>query len=112
VKASKIWQYLRYSSDHSQAGDVFAQHDHIQIAFMNAPSLNANTFSLPPPDRHPLFYVMIYAAIGFGGVIITSINTVVQYGGAVHASRTLFRRLLNSLVYATMRWHDVTPTGM
>ncbi|CAG8610854.1 10072_t:CDS:10, partial [Acaulospora colombiana] len=81
VKASRIWQYPRYSSIHSQASDVFAQHDHIQLAFVNTP-LSATSAALPPANRHPLFYVMIYAVIGFGGVFITSINTIVQYDRA------------------------------
>jgi ABC-type multidrug transport system fused ATPase/permease subunit len=68
--------------------------------------------TLPSPDRQPLFYVGIYAAIGFGAVIVTTINTIVQYHGAIQASKLLFTRLLTQLVYGTMRWHDVTPTGM
>lgn len=70
-----------------------------------------NSATLPSPHLHPLFYVAIYSAIGFGGVIITTIGTIVQYEGAVKASRTLFSQLLNGLVHATMRWHDITPTG-
>ena len=70
-----------------------------------------STSALPSVDRHPLFYVLVYTAIGLGGVVITTINTVVQYHGAIHASRLLFTRLLNTLVHATMRWHDTTPTG-
>lgn len=66
---------------------------------------------MPSASQHPLYYVAIYGAIGFGGVIITTVYTIVQYGGAVRASRLLFTRLLSSLVHATMRWHDVTPTG-
>jgi ABC-type multidrug transport system fused ATPase/permease subunit len=69
-------------------------------------------YSTPPSDyRESLFYVLVYAAIGLGGVVITTINTVVQYHGAIRASRSLFTRLLDTLVHATMRWHDITPTG-
>lgn len=67
--------------------------------------------TLPSARHHPLFYVAIYGIIGVGAVIITSINTVVQYNGGVRASRKLFSRLLNSLVHATMRFHDTVPTG-
>ncbi|KAG8875451.1 hypothetical protein FRC20_003865 [Serendipita sp. 405] len=70
-----------------------------------------DTKTLPSANQHPLFYVVIYGAIGVGGVILTSLNTVVQYSGAIRASRALFRRLLNSLVHATFRFHDTTPTG-
>lgn len=66
---------------------------------------------LPSVYRDALPYVLIYAAIGLAGVVITTINTVVQYHGAIRASKSLFTRLLNTLVHATMRWHDVTPTG-
>ena len=68
--------------------------------------------SLPSPNQRPLYYVAIYAAIGFGGVLVTTLYTIIQYSGAVRASRLLFTHLLSSLVHATMRWHDVTPTGI
>jgi hypothetical protein len=67
--------------------------------------------TLPSPNRQPLFYVGIYALIGFGAVIVTMIYTIVQYHGAIQASKLLFTRLLTQLVHGTMRWHDVTPTG-
>jgi len=78
--------------------------------------VNPNILSTDLPlrtsvDRDALPYVLIYAAIGLAGVVITTINTVVQYHGAIRASKSLFTRLLNTLVHATMRWHDVTPTG-
>ena len=75
-------------------------------AFLANPSFHSTYRS---PDPAP--YVLIYGAIGLAGVVITTINTVVQYHGAIRASKSLFTRLLNTLVHATMRWHDVTPTG-
>ena len=75
-------------------------------AFLVNPNFH-NTYRSPDP----LPYVLIYAAIGLAGVVITTINTVVQYHGAIRASKLLFTRLLDTLVHATMRWHDVTPTG-
>ncbi|KAG8835961.1 hypothetical protein FRC17_010930 [Serendipita sp. 399] len=70
-----------------------------------------DTKTLPSANRHPLFYVAIYGAIGVGGVVLTSINTIIQYSGAIRASKSLFLRLLNGLVRATFRFHDTTPTG-
>lgn len=89
-----------------------AMHSNLHPLHVNPALHEVNTQNLPSPDRHPMFYVAVYGAIGVGGVIITTINTIVQYGGAVRASRLLFTRLLNSLVHATMRWHDKTPTGI
>ena len=74
--------------------------------FLVNPNLHSTYRS---PD--PLPYILIYAAIGLAGVVITTINTVVQYHSAICASKLLFTCLLDTLVHATMLWHDVTPTG-
>ncbi|KZS94266.1 hypothetical protein SISNIDRAFT_454002 [Sistotremastrum niveocremeum HHB9708] len=71
-----------------------------------------NTWTkLPSALEHPLFYVGIYAAIGFGGALFNVASNAVQYTGALRASRILFRQLLSSVVFATVRFHDTTPAG-
>ena len=84
--------------------------------YLHALLVNPNVLGTDPSPlsfvyRDALPYVLVYAAIGLAGVVITTINTIVQYHGAIRASKSLFTRLLNTLVHATMRWHDVTPTG-
>jgi len=121
---SNMYIYQAYNHAVSGVSDLFHSESE-QLAFqeisspppyMHAFLVNPNIFStyrltLPPAYRDPLPYVLIYAAIGLAGVVITTINTVVQYHGAIRASKLLFTRLLNTVVHATMRWHDVTPTG-
>lgn len=65
----------------------------------------------PDPTEHPLYYVGIYAAICFASAFFITVANIVQYIGAVRASKTLFRRLLLSVVRATFRFHDTTPAG-
>lgn len=60
---------------------------------------------LPRAQDHPLFYVGVYAAIGFATATASILSTIVQYTGALRASRLLFKRLLVGVVRATMRWH-------
>lgn len=67
--------------------------------------------NLPSGQEHPLFYVAVYALIGFVVIVITLTSVTTQVLGALRASRKLFKQLLVSVVHATMRWHDVTPTG-
>lgn len=69
------------------------------------------TDRLPPVQEHPMFYVAVYAGIGLISLIISVTATATQYLGALRASRILFKQLLTQVVRATMRWHDVTPTG-
>jgi ABC-type multidrug transport system fused ATPase/permease subunit len=69
------------------------------------------SFPLPDVYEHPLFYVGVYALIGFTGATISILATATQYTGALKASRSIFRQLLTGVVRATMRWHDITPAG-
>ncbi|KAL5520973.1 hypothetical protein ACEPAG_8895 [Sanghuangporus baumii] len=66
---------------------------------------------IPPVQEKPLFYVTVYALIGFFIVIISVTTSAVQYTGALYASRTLFSQMLRTVVRADMRWLDTTPTG-
>ncbi|KAH8810190.1 hypothetical protein DL96DRAFT_1821685 [Flagelloscypha sp. PMI_526] len=65
----------------------------------------------PDANEHPLYYVGIYAAIGLSGALLQTASALVQYYGAVRASKVLFKRLLVTVVRATFRFHDTTPTG-
>lgn len=80
---------------------------------LNAASINATAVlpDLPSPYVHPLFYVLVYSAIGFGVASVGVLSNLVQLTGALRASRRLFTELLNNVVYATVRFHDTTPAG-
>lgn len=67
--------------------------------------------TLPDARDQPLFYVKIYAVIGSFTAILSVGSTVVQCIVALGASRSLFSRLLRTVVHATMHWHDITPSG-
>ncbi|KII83783.1 hypothetical protein PLICRDRAFT_702353 [Plicaturopsis crispa FD-325 SS-3] len=69
------------------------------------------TTTLPRAQDHPLFYVGVYAAIALLTATASIISVIVQYTGALRASRIMFQQLLVGVVRATMRWHDVTPQG-
>ena len=67
--------------------------------------VSTTDFNLPRAQDHPLFYVGIYTAIGFAAAATSILSTIVQYTGALRASRLLFKGLLLAVVRATMRWH-------
>lgn len=66
---------------------------------------------LPNAHEHPLFYISVYAGIGLLTALVSVLSVVTQYTGALRASRVLFNKLLETVVRATMRWHDTTPQG-
>ncbi|KAJ7695669.1 hypothetical protein B0H17DRAFT_1158809 [Mycena rosella] len=63
----------------------------------------------PSAVQRYLFYVGIYAAIGFFGIAVHLLSVAMEHTGALTASRKLYRRLLESVVRATFRFHDTTP---
>jgi ABC-type multidrug transport system fused ATPase/permease subunit len=72
-------------------------------------ALVVTNLTLPDAEEHPMFYIGIYAAIGIGGGIVSLMTVCVQYFAALRASRKLFKRLLTTVIHATMRWFDTTP---
>ena len=66
---------------------------------------------LPNAKEHPLFYIGVYSALGLGSAFVGVLSAIVQFTGALRASKVLFSRLLIAVVRATMRWHDTTPQG-
>ncbi|KAI0003794.1 ABC transporter type 1, transmembrane domain-containing protein [Russula compacta] len=85
--------------------------DHLTHAVHGLQSFEPPDISLPSAKEHPLFYIGVYSALGFGAALVGVFSAIVQFTGALRASRVLFMRLLDSIVRATMRWHDTTPQG-
>lgn len=87
------------------------QHHSPSNATFSTISGNIPIHGLPRADKHPLFFVAVFASIGLGGVAIFLLMWLIQAIGSLRASRLLFSELLDGIVRATMRWHDTTPTG-
>jgi hypothetical protein len=85
---------------------------HLTHTIHGLQSFNPPTIQLPSAREHPLFYIGIYSALGLGTAFVGVLSAIVQYTGALRASKVLFKRLLVSVVRATMRWHDTTPQGI
>ncbi|EIW82712.1 multidrug resistance-associated ABC transporter [Coniophora puteana RWD-64-598 SS2] len=89
----------------------FQSHHYAQNTFYHVQSSSFNTWALPDVREHPLFYVGVYGCIGLASALVNISSTLIQFTGALRASRLMFRQLLERVTRATMRWHDVTPTG-
>jgi hypothetical protein len=68
-------------------------------------SSNMTIANLPRAQDHPLFYVGIYTLIGLATGFTNILSIITQFLGALRASRLLFKRLLVTVIRATMRWH-------
>ncbi|KAG2344835.1 hypothetical protein BDR05DRAFT_1016249 [Suillus weaverae] len=89
----------------------YHDHQHYSNSYFHVNTSGFSPIALPDVHEHPLFYVGVYALIGFATAAVSVLSTAIQYNGALKASRSIFRKLLTGVVRATMRWHDVTPAG-
>ncbi|KAI0070122.1 multidrug resistance-associated ABC transporter [Panus rudis PR-1116 ss-1] len=94
-----------FSSQHIQ------QPLHLSFNVSSPPFIDVLSYNWPRAQEHPFFYIGIYSAITLGAALVNIISVITQYTGALRASRVLFKKLLLSVVRATMRWHDTTPQG-
>ena len=110
---SNLYAFASFATAEHQIaldGSLSPHHIHHFANGLHYANFSANT-NLPRAQDQPLFYVGIYALIGLAVATASILSTVTQYTGALQASRILFKRLLLSVVRATMRWH-VSATAL
>ncbi|KAF9259088.1 hypothetical protein L218DRAFT_875612 [Marasmius fiardii PR-910] len=122
-----VWRSRTFEYEHAADSFMYWQHHlHTHTANLSLGATTSATYlasdggasggtlfgiNLPSAREHPLFYVGVYAVIGFGTVLVNILSVVAQYTGALRASRVLFKRLLERVLRATFRFHDTTPQG-
>ena len=64
-------------------------------------------------DEHnsPAFYISVYAALTGIGLVITTVRWFILYNGSIRASHVLYERLLESVLFADIRFHDTVSRG-
>ncbi|EPQ52340.1 multidrug resistance-associated ABC transporter [Gloeophyllum trabeum ATCC 11539] len=61
--------------------------------------------------RSPVFYISVYAAVTAAGLVLTTVRWFVLYHGSVRASTILYKRLLEAVLFADIRFHDTVSRG-
>ncbi|KAK0203733.1 multidrug resistance-associated ABC transporter [Desarmillaria ectypa] len=62
-------------------------------------------------SKGPVYYITMYAIITAFGLIITTLRWFVLYKGSIHASVVLYQRLLETVLFANIRFHDTVSRG-
>ncbi|TDL21435.1 ATP-binding cassette transporter [Rickenella mellea] len=58
-----------------------------------------------------VYYITVYAIITVIGVIVGNIRWLTLYYGSIHASTILYKRLLEAVLFAHIRFHDTASRG-
>lgn len=67
--------------------------------------------ALDGDGESPLFYITVYAVVTSAGLLISTVRWIVLYTGSIHASRVLYKRLLEAVLFANIRFHDTVSRG-
>ncbi|KAI0748272.1 multidrug resistance-associated ABC transporter [Daedaleopsis nitida] len=59
----------------------------------------------------PAFYIGIYALISVTGLILTTLRFFVVFHGGINASMVLYEKLLETVLFANIRYHDTSSRG-
>ncbi|KAG5641131.1 hypothetical protein DXG03_005945 [Asterophora parasitica] len=62
-------------------------------------------------EASPSFYIGVYAAITTLGVVLSTLRFFVLYDGSINASTVLYKRLLETVLFANIRFHDTVSRG-
>jgi ABC-type multidrug transport system fused ATPase/permease subunit len=58
-----------------------------------------------------VFYITVYAIINAIGLVVMTVRWFVLYNGSIHASTVLYKRLLETVLFANIRFHDTVSRG-
>ncbi|CAE6493905.1 unnamed protein product [Rhizoctonia solani] len=61
--------------------------------------------------KGPLWYLTIYAIVTVFGIFVQTIRWFVLYDGSIRASTVLYKRLLEAVLFANIRFHDTISKG-
>ncbi|KAJ7204719.1 multidrug resistance-associated ABC transporter [Mycena pura] len=61
--------------------------------------------------KSAVYYLTIYAILTTIGLILTTLRWLVLYTGSIHASTVLYKRLLEGVLFANIRFHDTVSRG-
>lgn len=62
-------------------------------------------------QKGPVFYITIYAAVTLFGLFLNVFRFYVLYTGSINASTVLYKRLLEAILFANIRFHDTVSRG-
>jgi ABC-type multidrug transport system fused ATPase/permease subunit len=61
--------------------------------------------------KSPIWYISIYAAINAVNVVFGTARWFILYEGSIHGSTILYKRLLECVLFAKIRFHDTVSRG-
>ncbi|EIN12781.1 multidrug resistance-associated ABC transporter [Punctularia strigosozonata HHB-11173 SS5] len=61
--------------------------------------------------KSPMFYISVYAVIRFLGLVTPLFRSYMFFSGSIRASKRLYKNLLETVLFAPIRFHDTVSKG-
>jgi len=58
-----------------------------------------------------VYYITVYVVIIAIGPVVSTVRWFVLYNGSIHASMVLYERLLETVLFANIHFHDTVSRG-
>lgn len=71
----------------------------------------AGATSRDEAPKSPMWYISIYAVITGVNMVFGTVRWLILYQGSINASATLYKRLLECVLFAKIRFHDTVSRG-
>ncbi|KIJ58251.1 hypothetical protein HYDPIDRAFT_34366 [Hydnomerulius pinastri MD-312] len=62
-------------------------------------------------QKGPVYYITIYAVVTILGLVLNVVRFFILYNGSINASTVLYKRLLETVLFANIRFHDTVSRG-
>jgi len=60
---------------------------------------------------NPVYYIMVYVVITAIGLVVSTVRWFVLYNGSIHALTVLYERLLETVLFANICFHNTVSRG-
>lgn len=111
------WWVRIWTGDSEQHTSVNASHEHGMVyglSYEHSTLHSASTsrlFTFDEPKHSLSYYLWIYVAIAAASGVIGTLRFIWSFVMSIKAARTLFRRILFTVLRTRLRWLDTVPVG-
>ncbi|KAJ3268804.1 hypothetical protein HDV01_002182, partial [Terramyces sp. JEL0728] len=114
LKIFNDWWLKNWTDNNASAAEVYQLQGlsvPSTVLDFSSPSLSISQVGALNNTSDSVYFISIYALIGFCIVLASDLESAVTYVGAYWASQKLHTKLLNTILNAPMRFFETTPIG-
>ncbi|KAI8881658.1 P-loop containing nucleoside triphosphate hydrolase protein, partial [Backusella circina FSU 941] len=106
----KVWAYA-YDENTPFTGSMIRFCIHFYSTHIDSKTTLVEAYLNSRASMSTTYYFKVYVSIGFIALILTSLRSFVLFSGSLKASKHIHDQMLETILFAKVRFFDVTPIG-